>query len=110
MPGRPKSTRELVAESVQGENPLRLMGIFLQLLAQPGHVNIHGSAGGDATVAPNLAKQGFARDRGSAVLEQVAEELKLLGRERHGLAMALDFGAPHIHADGSELVNVACGG
>jgi len=76
---RAPSPRQAIPHPVHRQYPLRLPGIFLQLLPQPRDMHIHRAAGCHASVSPNLAQQRLARYRGPAVLHQVAQQLKLLG-------------------------------
>src|SRR5262249_24381253 len=75
------SPHELVREAVQGENELRVARIRLDLLAQPGDVDVDGARGRHRVVAPRLVEQLLAGDRGAAVLDEVSQELELAGRE-----------------------------
>ena len=84
--------------------PLRVLRIFLDLLAQPGDVHIHGTRGRVPSVAPNIAQQFFARKRRARMLDQIAKQLKLLSRKRNRLAVARHFGATHINLHVAKLV------
>src|SRR5688572_22081299 len=72
---------ELVAETVNGEDVLRMPGIVFELLPEPRHVHVHRPRGGHGVVAPDLIQQLVARQGGSAVLEKVAQQLELERRQ-----------------------------
>ena len=71
------SAGELVPESVNGEDVLRVPGIGLDFLPQPGDVHVDGPRGRHRVVSPDLVEKFFTRERRTAVLDEVAEELEL---------------------------------
>src|SRR5205823_4885580 len=75
-----KSGGEFVAQADDGQNNLRIFGIFFQFLAQPGYVNIHGARGGHRFVTPNFLQQFIARNSRAAMLDQISQQLKLFSR------------------------------
>ena len=75
------SPRELVAHAVDGEDVLRMARIWLDLLPQPGDVDVDGARRRHRVVAPDFVEQLVARQRGAAVLDEVAQQLELARRE-----------------------------
>ena len=71
------SAGELVPESVNRQDVLRVTGIRLDLLPQPCDVHVDGPRGRHRVVSPDLVEKLFASERRAAVLDEVAEELKL---------------------------------
>ena len=50
-------SRELVPQAVHGEDVLRVLGVLLDLLPQPGHVDVDGPCVGHRVVAPDVVEQ-----------------------------------------------------
>ena len=80
--------RELVAHPVDGEDELRVPGVGLDLLAEPGDVDVDGARRRHGVVAPDLVQQLLACQRGAAVLDEVAQQLEFAGRQLERLAAA----------------------
>src|SRR5262249_37489083 len=104
------SAHELVAESVQGEDELRMAGVRLGLAAGAGPVDGPRARRGHRVVAPDPVQQLVAGERRPAVLDEVAQELELLGREPERERVARDLGAAEVDLDGPEAVEVAAPG
>ena len=78
---------ELVAQPVNRQDVLRDARVRFELLPQPRDVDIDRARRRRGVVAPHLGEQLLARNRRAAVLDEIAEEVKLLGRELDGDAV-----------------------
>src|SRR5689334_5778169 len=68
--------REPVAHAVHGEDELGVARVGFHLLSQPRHMDVDRARGGDGIVAPHIVEQLFARERCTAMFDEVLEELK----------------------------------
>ena len=89
---------ELVTQPNAGDKELGLLGIALELLAQPTDVDVDGACGDAGAVSPDLALELIAANQLSGALGKVAKELKLAGRERNVLAVAQELSGAQIEA------------
>src|SRR5688500_9945351 len=95
---------ELVAEAVHGENVLRMARVGLDLLAQPGDVDVDRARRGHGVVTPDFVQQLVAGERGAAVLEEIAQELELARGELQRRPFFRRLGLPEVDADVAESV------
>src|SRR5690242_9649756 len=70
-------SRELVAETVDGVNELRILRIALDLLTQPRDVDVDGARHRHLVVAPHFRQQLIARQRRPAMRDEMPEQLEL---------------------------------
>ena len=84
----PRSAREFVPKPYRGEYPLRILGVIFQLLSQPCHVNINGASRWSNAIPPDFVEKLLARQGGAAMLHEITEQLKFLGGQSDGLAVA----------------------
>jgi hypothetical protein len=96
-------TGELVPESVNRQNVLRQAGVGLELLPQPRDVDVDRARRRSRVIAPDLREQLVARDRRAAVLDEITEQVKLLGGELDGHAVLRNLGLACVHQHRAEL-------
>ena len=60
---------------------LRCLGIALELLPKPGHVNIHRARSDEGLFLPDLLEDLLARQDLTPMIDEETEQLSLLGRE-----------------------------
>jgi len=70
---------ELVAHAVHGEDVLRLLGIRLDFLAEPGHVHVDRPGRRHRVIAPHFVQEFVAAERRLAMLDEVLEQQELAG-------------------------------
>jgi len=99
-------SHKLIPQPLYGHDQAGLFGIGFELLAQAAHVDVHGAGKRVFAVAPDFFEQHIAGERGARILYEVAQQLKLARRERHGLSLARDGGAANVHAQITKLTNI----
>lgn len=78
---------ELITQSTHSKKVAGILGVGLEFLAEPGHVDVDGTGDGDELESPHLAEEFFAGDDLTFVLEQEAEQLELACRQGDGFAV-----------------------
>jgi len=71
------SVGEFIPESRDGSNELRPFWIILQLLPQAGNVHVYSASEGAGIVIPDLFQNFPARQRCTAMFQEVPQKLKL---------------------------------
>src|SRR5512146_1708577 len=77
--GRWLSSFKPVSRPSYCDNPHRLARVWLDLLAQPAHVHIHGATVAVVIPAPQFPEDKLAREQLPAVLAQEEQQFILLG-------------------------------
>src|SRR5436189_536820 len=98
------SACELISHPVPGQDELRMARIGLDLLAQPRDVHVDGARRRHGVVAPHFVEQLVTGKRGAAMLQEVAQQLKLPRRELERRAVFRRFGLPEVDAHVAERV------
>jgi len=96
-----RSANEFVSEAVDGQNALAVTRIGLQLLPQPGDMDIHGPRHWGGLIAPDLLQQFLSGDNFFTMNDQVLQQVVFAGREFHWRAAASDFSAAEIYSTSS---------
>jgi hypothetical protein len=68
---------EFVAETVDGEDVARVLHVGLDLLAQPGDMDVYRAGGWHRVVTPHVVEQFVARQRRLRMLHEVLQQQKL---------------------------------
>jgi hypothetical protein len=68
---------ELIPETLDGEEELRLARIDFELLPEAGHVDVYRSGECRGVVPPDAGQQVLARERLARILDKEPEELEL---------------------------------
>src|SRR6266480_1314688 len=94
---------EAVADARDRVDVVRLLGVALDLLAQPVDMRVHGARLDLDLVAPHLAKQLAAADHLSGLRGQQRQEVELGQRQGDLLALAPYLPAVHVDDEAWEL-------
>src|SRR5262249_21759815 len=70
-------SRELVAETVDGDDEFRGFGVGFDLLPQPGDVDVDRPRQRRLVVAPDVREQRIARQCGAAMHDEMSQQLEL---------------------------------
>src|SRR6266542_4436148 len=103
------SAHETIAKTVNGDEVRRPMRAALELPPQARHVDIDGPGRGRRIVFPDALDELVARERRPFVLEEIAEQAKLLGAQIDHLAVSHHGGAARVDAHVVEMVHVRRG-
>src|SRR5687768_12004398 len=91
--------RDLVADAPDGDDRRRLS----QLATKLPDVDVDRASVAGECVAPDALEQLVAREHEPTVVEQLPEEVELLGRELHFLFSDLDLAPPRVDEEVSVL-------
>jgi hypothetical protein len=99
-----RGQHELVALAVCGQQVLGVLGVPLDLVAQPQHHRVQRPGHHRARVPPHLRVQDVAVHRRAAAVSQVGNQLGLFGRERLGApVLARDPEAAQVDSAGVQV-------
>ena len=68
-----------VADAAHRLDQARVRGVFLQFLAEPADMDIHGACVADVIVTPDVMQQLVAGENCPTVAHEIREQLELLG-------------------------------
>src|SRR5438445_9291995 len=98
------SARELVPETVDGQDELGVAGVALQLLAQRRDMDVDGSRDRRGVVTPHVVQELVSRQELAPVRDEILKELELERGERDRLAFPRHLRAAEVDLDVAEGV------
>lgn len=96
---------EGVTFASNGHDVTGSLGIRFQFLPQPGNVHIHGPRPDEGLIVPDAREQALPGQGLAAMVDQMAEQLDLLGGQVHRGTLSEHFAPLEINIDITESVS-----
>src|SRR5436305_6192784 len=100
------SQRKLISKARNRKDDRRLLRVVFEFLAEAGYVDVDCPREGFGAVAPDFFQDFVARNRRSAMFDEIAKQLKFAGGKRDDFAVFENLCSTEVDANRAELANV----